>query len=136
MSETDSASAARWFAAGRLLWGTALLAAPGRILRTASGSPATHYTTEIVRVLGLREAAQASATLAAPTSFILAAGTTVDGIHALSMMVLATKFTRYRRPALLSAALATAASATALNLYRNLDAGAHRNMGGARQPVP
>jgi len=118
MSQTSSVSATRWFAAGRLLWGTALLAAPQRVSQTESGAPATRSTTDIVRVLGLREAAQASSTLAAPTSFVLAAGATVDGIHALSMVVLATTSARYRRPALLSAALATAAAVTGLMLRR------------------
>lgn len=119
MSERSSVLRARWFAAGRLLWGAALIAAPQRAFRAASGSPSTRGTTAIVRLLGLREVAHASISIAATVPRVLAAGSTVDGIHALSMVVVATTSDRYRRPALLSAALATAATATGLMLRRS-----------------
>ncbi len=102
---TSSGVRPRWFAAGRLVWGIALLVAPRRIYRVASGSAGTSGTTTVVRVLGVREAAQASFGVAAPTPFVLAAGATVDGVHALTMLAVALS-RRYRRPAVAAAGVA------------------------------
>ena len=101
-------SPAMWFSAGRLVWGVVLLAAPQRTFRLLSGSPATGGSAAVVRALGVREVAQASVTLGAPTCPVLTAGAGVDAIHALTMLVLAIASRRYRHPALLSAASATA----------------------------
>ena len=100
--------ATRWFATGRLVWGSLLLTEPQRMFRMVSGSPGTGASTVVVRALGLREVVQASVTLVAPTSPVLRTGAVVDAIHALTMLALGMASRRYRRPALLSAASATA----------------------------
>ena len=119
MKETSSQSVTRWLAVGRLVWGIALLAAPQKVFRAASGAAGTRGATDIVRVLGLRETSHAAIAIAAPTAPVVAAGAAVDGIHALSMVGLAAASSRYRRPALLSAAIATCASAAGLMLHRS-----------------
>lgn len=115
---TSSAVTPRWFAAGRLVWGIALLVAPRRIYRAASGSAGTSGTAAVVRVLGVREAAQASLGLAAPTPFVLAAGATVDGIHALSMLAVAALSRRRRRPAVAAAGVAFGSTLIGLAMAR------------------
>lgn len=67
----------------------------------------------IVRVLGLRQLAQAGLQFAKPTPVVALSGAAVDASHAASMVWLAARSDRYRRAAVLSGGLA-AASAVAL----------------------
>jgi hypothetical protein len=91
--------------------GTALLSFPRPAARAAAGAgdPAPPG---VVRVLGLRMAAQAAlAGLALGAGrgvkAVLKAGATVDALHAASMMAVAAGMPRYRRSALISGGLAT-----------------------------
>jgi hypothetical protein len=64
----------------------------------------------VIRVLGSRQVGQALVTYVAPEARVTVAGAVVDGIHALSMLGLAARSTRWRRPALVEAAAATGLS--------------------------
>lgn len=61
-----------------------------------------------VRVLGARQLAQASLSMAIPTAPLLTLGAGTDTAHALSMGALALADPKWRRPALVSALTATA----------------------------
>lgn len=89
--------------------GLMLLARPSRVaeLAAADGRPPD---ARIVRLLGLRLAAQGVLQLAwpSPTASRLAAA--IDGTHAASMVAVAAWVPTYRRPALVSATLAAGSS--------------------------
>jgi hypothetical protein len=87
------------------------LAAPAAVGRAVGLDPGDRRALVAVRVLGARELAQ-SATAATGSPVLRTAGVAVDGLHAASMIGLAAASPRYRRPALLAAALATAWAAT------------------------
>lgn len=74
----------------------------------------------VVRVLGSRYILQGVAQLARPGAAVLGASVIVDGLHAASMFGLAAFRADYRRPALVSAAVATAAATVAAVAARNL----------------
>ena len=61
-----------------------------------------------MRVLGLRLAVQGALTVARPSRGALELGAGTDALHLASMVVLAAVAPRYRRTALVSAALAAA----------------------------
>jgi hypothetical protein len=88
------------------------LAAPAAVGRVAGLDPGDRRALVAVRVLGARELAQ-SAAAATGSPALRTAGGWVDGLHAASMVGLAAASPRYRRPALVAAALATAWAATA-----------------------
>jgi hypothetical protein len=104
-------SGARVLALVRGAWGTACLVAPRQIGRAAGIEPGDRRAVIAVRVLGLREAAQAALVSTARSPEVSAVGVWVDRLHALSMIGLAGGSARYRRPALVSAATAAAWSA-------------------------
>lgn len=64
----------------------------------------------IVRVLGARQLVQGATQVARPNPEVLIAGIIVDLLHASSMLALSVFWTAYRRPALSSAAVATASA--------------------------
>lgn len=71
----------------------------------------------VLQVLGVRELAQVAVTSAWPRT--AAAGAWADSAHALSMVGLAAVSARYRRPALTSAAIATACAAAGFGAVRS-----------------
>jgi hypothetical protein len=101
---------ARLLGAANAALGTTLLVRPRSVASAAStgGSPPG---TAVVRLLGLRYVAQGAAQMALPTSEVLMLSAAVDGLHAASMLALAALRAEYRRPALVSAAAATASAA-------------------------
>jgi hypothetical protein len=100
-------SAARVRGALRLGWAVALLAVPGRLLHLTAGSgDDTPAARRVVRVLGARHAAQAAAELLGSQGSSRL-GVAVDAAHGLSMVALAARSGRWRRPATLSAAVAS-----------------------------
>jgi hypothetical protein len=76
--------------------------------------------TIVVRILGGRQFGQALLTYLAPQAKVAVAGAVVDAIHAASMMVLAIRSTRWRRAALVEAALATVLSALGVVISRDM----------------
>ena len=117
MTKTSLASRTRWFAAGRLVWG-AVLSVPGRVLCETPGSARDNSEADFACACSAFAKSEAGVSLAIPTSSVLRAGAAVDGIHALSMLPLAAISARYRRPALLSAAIATAGTCAGLVILR------------------
>jgi hypothetical protein len=99
-------SGVRALAFVRGAWGAACLVAPRRIGRAAGVGPGDRRAIIAVRVLGLRETAQAVLVGTARSPEVSAVGVWVDLVHALSMVALAGGSARYRRPALASAATA------------------------------
>ncbi len=112
------AAAARSLAAARCAWGATCLACPERVVVTAGGEPDPRALW-FARALGARELAQGLTTLAAPGRRVLTAGVVVDGLHAVSVLVLATTDTPRRRPALLNALAATCWALLGLALTRD-----------------
>ncbi len=93
--------------------GVVLLARPEQV--TAAVSTDTQPAAGWARLLGARYLAQGAVELAWSRAGVLSGSAGVDALHGLSMYALAAFQPRYRRPALVSASLATAgASVTAL----------------------
>jgi hypothetical protein len=93
----------------RAAWGGALLVAPGAVLAlTTRSDPAfLGAARTVLRVLGARHLVQAGVELRRPGAAVLGAGAVVDGLHAASGVTLAALDRRWRRSALLDAAVAT-----------------------------
>ncbi len=78
-------------------YGVFLVAAPDRALRVLSGRPSTGGTRAVVRVLGLRQVAQAVVTAAVPEPVVWKVGAAVDVAHGLSAVGLAVAEPGWRR---------------------------------------
>ena len=94
-------------AGARASYGVIQLAVPRWSAEQVLGGPLDPQTQRIVRVLGARQLTQAGLALAFPAGPLAGLGVGVDAMHALSMLPLAAS-SRWRRPALVSAAMATA----------------------------
>lgn len=96
--------------------GAVMVGSPGATGRWAAGPGATPPSW-VVRVLGTRMAIQALTVLrvarrgAGERRRAVRAGAAVDGLHGASMILAAAAFPRYRRSALVSAAVAFTAAA-------------------------
>ncbi len=123
--EAPSLTAGGWIRTG---YGLALIAWPGTIVEFVAGRRATATERALVRVLGLRETGQALVYAARPTPAVLSLGAGVDELHAATMLFLAARSASWRRPALVSAAVATTFAATASHA-----AGRARRLGLARR---
>ena len=85
---------------------TVELARPGAAAALARAPADQGPTSGVIRFLGARQLAQALATVAQPTSIVLASGAVVDGLHASSMIGLAISKRTWRRAAVTEAILA------------------------------
>lgn len=93
--------------------GAILMTRPRAVARLASGAgpcPALW----IVQVLGARLAAQGTALLLRRDQRTARIGLGVDVVHALSMLAASSLLPRYRRPAMVSATMATLSAGTLL----------------------
>ncbi|MDN5749977.1 MAG: hypothetical protein L0H64_15925 [Pseudonocardia sp.] len=92
----------------RVAWGGLLLIAPGAVLAvTIRSDPAFLGTARaVLRVLGARHLVQAGVELTAPRPAVLAVAAVVDGLHAASGLAYGALDPRWRRSALLDAAVA------------------------------
>ncbi|TNM67098.1 hypothetical protein FHN55_11250 [Streptomyces sp. NP160] len=105
-------SAPRTHPAGELLqgaratWGTALLVAPGPVLRLVGEAEPDPRSRAVVRVLGARHLAQAAFSGRAPGRATLADGAWVDVVHAVTSLALAAGDRPRARLALLDALVA------------------------------
>jgi NAD(P)-dependent dehydrogenase (short-subunit alcohol dehydrogenase family) len=95
------------------LVGSALLLAPGRLLRRV-GDPADRRARLLARVLGARHLGQAAALGAAGGGVAARLGAAVDGLHGTSMVALALAARRHRGAAMAAAAAAGALAALEL----------------------
>ncbi len=100
----------------RACYGTALLLAPGPLIRICTGYPADSRVQWTARVLGARHLIQAALAAGSGSSpqRRLAASAAVDLVHASSMAGLAAVSPRLRRTALTDALLETALAAAGL----------------------
>ena len=91
------------------VWGAVQLVAPESTVRTLTPD-VPEPRAWIVRVLGARTVLQHVLVLAHPTRRVVLTGSAVDALHAASMVPLVLCWPRYRRPALVSGASATASA--------------------------
>lgn len=94
-------------------WGLACVVAPAAMVQTVGGAPADHRAVVVTRVLGARHLVQAGFTAVAPGPAVLAAGTWVDVVHALTAVGFAAVDPRRARLSLIDALVATAWSQAA-----------------------
>lgn len=87
----------------RAVYGTALVLAPGRTIRLATGRVPSRRTCRVAQLLGARHLVQTALTAIAPRPAVFAAGGQVDTIHAASMVLLAATDRSGRRAALADA---------------------------------
>jgi hypothetical protein len=73
----------------RAAYGTALVLAPSRTIRLATGRVPSRRTCRVARLLGARHLSQTALTALAPRPAVFAAGGQVDTLHAASMLLLA-----------------------------------------------
>jgi hypothetical protein len=90
-------------------WGAALATRPTATVRAVCGDGPVPPPA-LVRVLGGRQVLQSLLLLAAPSRPLARAAVAVESLHAASMGAAALAWPRYRRPALTSAAVATASA--------------------------
>ncbi|OYN77478.1 hypothetical protein [Mycolicibacterium sphagni] len=81
----------------RGLWGAALLAAPATVLTRVHGVEVDSRAVVVARILGARHLAQATLSGLRPSPEVLAAGTWVDGVHAVTAFGLAAVDSRRAR---------------------------------------
>jgi hypothetical protein len=98
-------------AAARAGWGVVLLLAPQRVLRIGGRPPAPRAAVAVARVLAVRQLAQAVVTTAWPAGWVAGASAAVDAIHAGTDVGFAATSARWRRIALVDAAIAAALAA-------------------------
>lgn len=89
--------------------GALLLTRPAGTVAPVADS--RHVPTAVARVLGGRHVVQGAVQLGWPVSGVLTASIVVDALHATSMVGLAALRPGYRRPAALSAAVASGSGA-------------------------
>lgn len=94
-------------------WGLTLLVAGPRLWHGLTGTDAGRGDRAAIRALGARHLGQGVVQLVAPSRFTRTL-TVVETVHAATMAGLATVDPGRRRPALLSAAVATGTAATLL----------------------
>lgn len=92
----------------RVAWGVLLLAAPHVVLAVSHGDdPHDRAARRVLRILGCRHLAQTAVELAGPRPAVQYLGAGVDGIHALTSAGLAALDRRWRRSAVIDAAVAS-----------------------------
>jgi hypothetical protein len=94
------------YALVRAGWGFALLTMPQRVLAAAGHPHPSLGAQRIARVLGARHLAQAGFLLTLPSRRTVCIGATVDALHCLSGVALATVSPRWRSAAAADALLA------------------------------
>jgi hypothetical protein len=99
-------------------WGIVGVMAPQLLLQRTGGDPHDRVSVVVMRVLGVRQAAQAVLSGVSPTAPVLAMGVWVDSAHALSGVALAVARRRYAKPALADAAIAAGWAAAGLRDLR------------------
>ncbi len=99
-------------------WGAALLLAPEPLLRAGGRAPVPAAAVAAARVLGVRHLLQAAASAVAPTAPVVGLGAVVDTLHTGSCVGLAVASPRWRRVALLDAAVESGFAASGWRVSR------------------
>jgi hypothetical protein len=87
-------------------WGIVAIAAPRLVLARVGGDPTDRDSRVVMRILGARQAVQATLSGIAPTGPVLALGVWVDTVHAATAIALAAGDRRYSKPAAVDAVIA------------------------------
>lgn len=95
----------RYLDVGRGVWGVTLLAAPEAVLH-AVGAHVDHAGIVAARVLGARHLVQSATSGLHPSPEVLAAGVSVDTMHSLTALALASADARRARGGIVDAAVA------------------------------
>jgi hypothetical protein len=108
-ASVPTSAAAACVLGARLSWGVALVAAPRPLLRGLArlDRPAHPGAVAAIRVLGARHLAQTVIEVVAPQHVVGYLGAGTDALHAVSDLGLAILAPRWRRVALIDAAIAT-----------------------------
>lgn len=132
-------SPVRRLAAIRLVWAALLLTRPGTVLTLALASRERRspMARRVVKILGLRNLAQACAELFWPRPVLLAAAALVDALHAVSFLSVAAlrPDRRWRRAVLLNVITASTFSAATMTARHRTLAVSHRNDGPRERTV-
>lgn len=105
MSRRTGTGRIRAGAAVRAGWAGLLLVVPERLLGMAGPAPVPPAAVATVRVLGVRHLVQAAVSAVAPNAPVAGAGAVVDALHTATCAGLAALSPRWRRVALLDAAI-------------------------------
>ena len=114
-----TATAARITGAVTATLGAALLLRPAAVTRLASGHGDAPPVV-VARVLGGRQLLQGIALITRPQPPLVAIAVAADVLHAASMLLLAWIRPGYRRPAIVSAAAATASAGCGAMILRGI----------------
>lgn len=106
-----TAPVARGLGAAQFAFGCLLVARPSQV--------AGQVPSWLVRLLGARGVVQGALIVAVPDPAVLALGASADAAHALSMVPVALGSKRYRRPAGISASIATVMAVAGAALARS-----------------
>jgi hypothetical protein len=98
-------SGVRATALARAGWAGVLLVVPEVVLRAGGPGPVPAAAVTVARVLAARHLLQAAASALTPTGPVAGLGAVVDTLHAGSCVALAAMSPRWRRAALLDAAV-------------------------------
>jgi hypothetical protein len=101
----------------RALYGALLTVRPGLVAATVDRDP-NRAARAFIRILGIRQLAEAVVVGRRPSPSLLAAGAGVDLIHAATVLVLARRAPAHRRALYLNAAGATGLGSWALAVRR------------------
>ncbi len=118
MSQSGAARVRRLIGASTLALGLVSALSPATVTPAASRN--SNPTLDVARLLGARYAVQGTAQLVWPRTSVMRCSGYVDGLHLLSMVVLAVAQPAHRRPALASATLATGSAAACLLTGRRM----------------
>jgi hypothetical protein len=132
MSPRTSTRRGRATAAARAGWACVLLAVPERVAAIGTTPPIPPSAVAVLRVLGARQLVQAAATAAVPTGAVARLSAAVDALHAGTGVGLALASPRWRRTAVLDAAVATAFAAVGWSCRRPAVSGAGQRRRGWR----
>jgi hypothetical protein len=108
MNDDNGAAPDRVRPVVRIPWGAVLLSAPGAVLAlsTCRDHVFLRPARAVLRILGVRHLLQAGIELRWPSARVLTGAAIVDGIHAGTGVAFAVADRRWRRAALLDAAIA------------------------------
>jgi hypothetical protein len=95
-------------------WAVTLLLVPERLLRIGGQAPPP-AAISVVRVLGIRHLLQAAVSAVAPVASVAALGAVVDTVHTGTCAALAVVSPRWRRAALIDAAVESGFAASGWN---------------------
>jgi hypothetical protein len=104
----------RWMSVVRASYGGTLLFAPGPMITAVTAAPVSGRVRAVARVLGARQLVQAAVCGLAPARGLIQAGAAADGLHAASMLALASAEPNLRRPLLAETVIATALASVAM----------------------